>query len=233
MRRGGGHATRAENRSGAGSSKGLTPAAAGTAIRDAVEANRVEFHLQPIVSLPQRKVRHYEALARLRMADGELVPAGDFLDLAEAAGLMPRIDNLMVFRCVKVVRRLIVEESRYRAVLQYFRRQPLRMPNFSPSSLNSWPPTGQSLRRWFSNSRQAAYRSLGPIESESLAALMGWGFRFLLGSRQRSQIRATRPRRPWLSLHQGGGEPVARPASRRCGRHSRGGFVGSDVAVRH
>src|SRR5262245_41393072 len=34
-------------------------------IRAAVEANRVDLYLQPIVTLPQRKVRYYEAMSRL------------------------------------------------------------------------------------------------------------------------------------------------------------------------
>src|ERR1700724_3146879 len=75
-------------------------------IRRAVEANRVDLYLQPIVTLPQRKVRYYEALARLRSDDGELLQPADFLEIAESGGLMPMIDNVMLFRCVQVVRRL-------------------------------------------------------------------------------------------------------------------------------
>src|SRR3569833_824129 len=45
-------------------------------------------------------------MSRLRTADGDVVPANAFIDAAEAAGLMPRIDNLLLFRAVQVVRRL-------------------------------------------------------------------------------------------------------------------------------
>jgi cyclic-di-GMP phosphodiesterase TipF (flagellum assembly factor) len=41
-------------------------------LREAVAADRLEFYLQPILALPQRKPRYYEALARLRTSDGEL-----------------------------------------------------------------------------------------------------------------------------------------------------------------
>src|SRR5207247_9491280 len=78
-------------------------------IRSAIDANRVDLYLQPVVTLPQRKVRYYEALSRLRTDRGEVVPAADFIALAEGAGLMPQIDNLMVFRCVQVVRRLLAK----------------------------------------------------------------------------------------------------------------------------
>ena len=41
-----------------------------------LEANRADLYLQPIVTLPQRKVRYYEAFTRLRTEDGEqLLPA--------------------------------------------------------------------------------------------------------------------------------------------------------------
>ena len=35
-------------------------------IRSSLEENRVDLYLQPMVSLPQRKLRYYEALSRLR-----------------------------------------------------------------------------------------------------------------------------------------------------------------------
>jgi EAL domain-containing protein (putative c-di-GMP-specific phosphodiesterase class I) len=39
-------------------------------------------------------------MSRLRTEDGDIIPAVDFLDVAESIGLMPKIDNLAVFRCV-------------------------------------------------------------------------------------------------------------------------------------
>ncbi len=44
-----------------------------SALRRAAEAGRFELYLQPIVTLPQRKVRYYEATARLRTEAGELL----------------------------------------------------------------------------------------------------------------------------------------------------------------
>ena len=55
----------------------------------ALDANRIDLYLQPIVTLPQRKVRYYEALTRLRTEAGEVLPASAFLAHAEAAGLLP------------------------------------------------------------------------------------------------------------------------------------------------
>ena len=51
----------------------------------AIDANRIDLYLQPIVTLPQRKVRYYEALSRLRTEQGDVVPAIEFIDVAESA----------------------------------------------------------------------------------------------------------------------------------------------------
>ena len=75
-------------------------------IAAAIAEDRIELFLQPIVSLPQRKVRFYEAVSRLRMPDGEIVAAADFLRHAERAGLVTALDNLAVRRCIQILFRL-------------------------------------------------------------------------------------------------------------------------------
>jgi cyclic-di-GMP phosphodiesterase TipF (flagellum assembly factor) len=75
-------------------------------IRAALEENRVDLYLQPIVSLPQRKLRFYEALSRLRAEDGAVIMPAQYMKVAAPAGLMSVVDNLLLFRCVQIVRRL-------------------------------------------------------------------------------------------------------------------------------
>ena len=75
-------------------------------IRLSLEENRVDLYLQPIVSLPQRKLRYYEALSRLRALDGSVIMPAQYIKVAAPAGLMSVVDNLLLFRCVQVVRRL-------------------------------------------------------------------------------------------------------------------------------
>jgi cyclic-di-GMP phosphodiesterase, flagellum assembly factor TipF len=76
-------------------------------IRASLEENRVDLYLQPIVSLPQRKLRFYEALSRLRAEDGTLIMPSQYIRVAAPAGLMSVVDNLLLFRCVQIMRRLI------------------------------------------------------------------------------------------------------------------------------
>jgi cyclic-di-GMP phosphodiesterase TipF (flagellum assembly factor) len=146
-------------------------------IAAAVDSNRIDLYLQPIVTLPQRKVRYYEAMSRLRTEEGDIVPAGDFIDVAEGAGLMPKIDNLLVFRCAQVTRRLQLK-SRDVGVFC----------NISGSTLNDAAYFKQFLEFVEANRAlgpalifeftQAAYRKFGPVEHEGLAALAERGFRF-------------------------------------------------------
>src|SRR6266700_5204289 len=75
------------------------------AVRRATEAGRFELYLQPIVTLPQRKVRYYEAMARLRSEDGRLLNPCDYLRQAQSAEVMALVVDILLFRCVQVVRR--------------------------------------------------------------------------------------------------------------------------------
>jgi len=148
-------------------------------IRGAIEANRVDLFLQPIVTLPQRKVRYYEAMSRLRNERGDVLHAADFVPQAESGGLMPKIDNLVVFRCVQVVRRLLLKN-----------RDIGLFCNVSGSTLTDSTVFPQFLEFMDANRAiapslvleftQAAVRGMGPIEHESLAALAERGFRFSL-----------------------------------------------------
>jgi cyclic-di-GMP phosphodiesterase TipF (flagellum assembly factor) len=75
------------------------------AIRDALENNRIDLYLQPIVSLPQRKVRYFEAFSRLRDASGTVLTPDRYLAVAERSGMIATIDNLLLFRCTQLLRR--------------------------------------------------------------------------------------------------------------------------------
>lgn len=142
----------------------------------AIEANRVDLYLQPIVTLPQRKVRYYEAMSRLKTDDGEVVPASAFLQYAESSGLMPKLDNLLLFRCVQVLRRLLLKNRDIGLFCNI--SAPTLTSQIYPQLLEFLEANkalGPSLVFEFT---QAAYRAMGPMEQESLAALAERGFRF-------------------------------------------------------
>jgi cyclic-di-GMP phosphodiesterase TipF (flagellum assembly factor) len=129
------------------------------------------------VTLPQRKVRFYEALSRLRTEAGDIIPAGDFIEIAERVGLMPKIDNLLVFRCVQVVRRLQLK-SRDVGLFCNISASTLTDTTYFKHLLDFVEANRALAGSVMFEFTQDAYRSFGPIEHESLAALAECGFRF-------------------------------------------------------
>lgn len=76
------------------------------AILEAIAQSRVEIYLQPVVNLPQRKTRGYEALVRLRLdADTLLLPA-EFMSIVEARGLGSTLDAMVLTRTLAIARYL-------------------------------------------------------------------------------------------------------------------------------
>jgi len=73
-------------------------------VREAVESGRIDLYLQPVVSLPQRKPRFYEAFSRLRDAHGKILRPSDYLEAAERANKIGVIDNMILMRCIQALR---------------------------------------------------------------------------------------------------------------------------------
>lgn len=147
------------------------------AIRDALDGNRIDLYLQPIVSLPQRKVRYYEALSRMRTEEGEVLSAEEFIGVAEGTTLMPAIDRLVARRCVQIARRLL---SKNREIGLFC--------NLSAATFADAPSRSDFLDLMDANRALvpslileftlAAVRRMGSLEQEALAALSQRGFRF-------------------------------------------------------
>ena len=157
---------------------GLDHAGIVAAIKSAIETGRIDLYLQPVVTLPQRKVRYYEALSRLKADNGDIVAAGDFITFAEAGGLMPQLDNLTVLRCVQVVRRLLLK-NRDIGLFCNVSSATLTDSGF-PKLLEFIEANRAIAPSLVFEFTQSAVRAMGPIEHESLAALAERGFRFAM-----------------------------------------------------
>lgn len=73
-------------------------------LEQAVQEDRIDVFVQPIVSLPQRKHRMYEVFGRIRAMPGTYLPATHYMRLAQKEGLMTTIDNLLLLRCLQMLR---------------------------------------------------------------------------------------------------------------------------------
>jgi cyclic-di-GMP phosphodiesterase TipF (flagellum assembly factor) len=147
------------------------------AVRSAVEENRIDIYLQPMVSLPQRKVRFYEAVTRLRDDKDQLLAAEDFISVAEAAGLIGRIDHMVMLRCVQVLRRLMVRNKEV-GVFCNVAAATLGNPTTFAQCLDFLEANRALAPSFVLEFKQATFRNLGPTETEHLAALAQRGYRF-------------------------------------------------------
>ncbi len=84
---------------------GLDDEAILTIIRDGLRRDRVDLVLQPIVSLPQRQRKFFEAFTRIRADDDAIIVPEQYIAIAEREGLITAIDNMLLFRCVQLLRR--------------------------------------------------------------------------------------------------------------------------------
>jgi cyclic-di-GMP phosphodiesterase TipF (flagellum assembly factor) len=147
------------------------------AVKNAVDENRIDIYLQPMVTLPQRKVRFYEAVTRLRDDKDQVLAADDFIPVAEAAGQIGRIDHMVMLRCVQVLRRLMVRNKEV-GVFCNVAAATLGNPTTFAQCLDFLEANRALAPSFILEFKQATFRNLGPIETEHLAALAQRGYRF-------------------------------------------------------
>ncbi len=146
-------------------------------INDAIEADRIELYLQPIVSLPSRELAFYEAFSRLRNDLGQLVLPRDFMPVAEAAELAPIIDNQTILRVIQVVQRL-VERGKGRVVFCNLSLSSLRDAEFFAEFMDFMEANSWLSEHMVFEFSQDAMDEAGSFEHERLAAIAKLGFRF-------------------------------------------------------
>jgi cyclic-di-GMP phosphodiesterase TipF (flagellum assembly factor) len=144
-------------------------------IRASLEENRVDLYLQPIVSLPQRKLRYYEALSRLRDAGGQVIMPSQYIQIAGQAGLMSVVDNLLLFRCVQVLRRLAVK-TREIGIFCNISGETLADAEFFPQFLDYMQANRDLAGLIIFEFSQADVLKAGPAGEKNLARLAEMGF---------------------------------------------------------
>jgi cyclic-di-GMP phosphodiesterase, flagellum assembly factor TipF len=148
------------------------------AILDALEKDRIELHLQPIVSLPQRKPVFYEVLARVRLLDDTILMPAEFLPILERTARIADFDRKVLTRAAAVARHLAGRGSETRVSC-----------NVSPASLEggilraagriaeAYPDVADRLILELS---QRCWRSLDADTAGTIALLRGKGLAFAL-----------------------------------------------------
>ena len=146
-------------------------------VREALQENRVDLYLQPVVTLPQRRTQFYESFSRLRDATGRVMMPAEYLAVAEPEGLVQAIDNLLLFRCVQIVRRL-ASSDRQIGIFCNISPASLSDESFFPRFLDFMRQNKDLSNALIFEMGQKAFRDRGARESRHMAKLADLGFRF-------------------------------------------------------
>jgi cyclic-di-GMP phosphodiesterase TipF (flagellum assembly factor) len=148
-------------------------------VRAALDAGRVDLYLQAVVSLPQRRTQFYESFSRLRDETGRVLMPAEFLSVAEPGGLVSAIDNLLLFRCVQIVRRLAGQDRKV-GIFCNISLASLGDEDFFPPFLEFMGANRDLADSVIFELGQAAFNARGSIEARNMAKLADLGFRFSL-----------------------------------------------------
>ncbi len=148
-------------------------------IHDALSENRVDLYLQPVVTLPQRRTIFYESFTRLRDASDRVMMPAEYLSVAEGEGLVPAIDNLLLFRCAQIVRRL-ARQDRKVGVFCNIALTSLGDEAFFPKFLDFLSENRDLNQALIFELGQANFDARGAVEARNMAKLADLGFRFSL-----------------------------------------------------
>jgi cyclic-di-GMP phosphodiesterase TipF (flagellum assembly factor) len=148
-------------------------------VREALADNRVDLYLQPVVGLPQRRTVFYESFSRLRDATGRIMMPAEYLAVAEPEGLISAIDNLLLFRCVQIVRRL-AKNDRKVGIFCNISLASLGDEIFFPQFLEFLSENRDLSGALIFELGQPAFGQRGSIEARNMAKLADLGFRFSL-----------------------------------------------------
>lgn len=148
-------------------------------IRNALVESRIDLYLQPIVRLPSRQTLHYECFSRVRDEGGQIIFPTEFLPVAEDAGLVGTLDNVILFRCMHLVRGL----GRRRPGVRFFCNISLSSVNddeFFPDFVEYMTRNRDLADRLVFEFSQQDFRHMTNEARNSLGDLGDRGFRFSL-----------------------------------------------------
>lgn len=148
-------------------------------VRRALVSGGVDLFLHSVVSLPQRKVRLYEALGRVREPDGGFTESDAVAAAAAKLGLTAKLETDL-FRSVCKVASHLAARERDVPVMCPVSLPTLREPAYFTALAEAAERDRQVPVRVVLRLRQSEIARIGVIEAEAMEAARGLGFRFAL-----------------------------------------------------
>ena len=179
------------------------------AVKTAIDDNRLDIYLQPMVTLPQRKVRFYEAVTRMRDEHDQMLAADEFVGIVEG----DRTDRARRSHRDAALRAgaAAVDGAQQgcRRFLQRRRSDAAAITRPSRTSSTSSKPTVR-WHRHSSSSSSRRYSAISARPRPSISRHWPSAATASRSTRHRLADRAARAGRPRRSLHQGAGRAAAR-----------------------
>jgi cyclic-di-GMP phosphodiesterase, flagellum assembly factor TipF len=145
-----------------------------TTLASALASDRLELCLQPIVTLPQRKPRGYDASLRLKGENGDLQTNADLRRIAVATGLEPELDKVLVERAIQVLR-VLRARNKETTVCCAIAGLSLRNADFMTRLENLVRSDEKLARAVVLEVSHADFHELEPVIAETVASLQRLG----------------------------------------------------------
>ena len=146
-------------------------------VRRALRDDRIDLVQQPIVALPQRKLRFAECFSRIRDAEGRVVLPERYIEIAEREGHITAIDNMLLLRCVQLVRRVQRQKKKI-AVFCNISRHTLLDREFFGDFIDFLGHNDELASGLIFEFSQADFARHGPVERDHVDRLSRSGCRF-------------------------------------------------------
>lgn len=149
------------------------------AIAAALDADRLDLYLDPILGLDDRKAHHFEVSLMLRAEDGRLIDPTEATDLMAATGLTARIETSKLSRTVRLAS-VLAARGANAALFSSISEESLRDESFRLSTLGTLAAQPAGRARIVVAITQSEVRTFGPAHWEALATLTRRGLHFAL-----------------------------------------------------
>jgi cyclic-di-GMP phosphodiesterase TipF (flagellum assembly factor) len=149
------------------------------ALLEAIRSERLDVELQPVVTLPQRRVAYYE----MQLRGPAPATMAELCALAEERGTARRLDAFTLGHVVSIARHLAGRGRDIPVLCTLTGRaliEPTMFEILSAIARQDRTLPGRIVLQF----AQETVRRLGPIETEALEAIRGLGFRFSLADPQ-------------------------------------------------
>jgi len=151
------------------------------AIKDALVAGRIDVLLEPILTLKDRKPRHFEVSLLLKDENGDILDLPRSHEGEDGRSILPIVDRVNIERTSQVALRLECR-GRQGALFSSISGQSLAADKFLDGVTNAYRARESFAGQLVMTFTQADVRAFGEREWANLADLADLGFRFAIGS---------------------------------------------------